>query len=488
MHAFSGRKAGPLWIAVLLLQGCGDDNGGNGSPDPLEVVSIEPADGAATVETGAQVLVTFNNELELTTVTSGTITVAAGGTPLPTAVSYDDVARQARITAPLVPGALYVATVTTNVSDVAGQTLAQDQQFTFTTRTWVSVGVEGVGNLTPDPSLVLEQGGVLHAAYRDGSDYDLRYAVCAANCTTAASWQAATVDATGGVGLAPSLALGAGGRIHVTYGDVSNGDFKYATCAASCNAAVNWETTVVDGNGSGGRSSLLVDGTGRLHVSYQDDAFDLRYATCAASCDVSANWTSATVDGGPGGTGATSSIGIDGTGRLHVTYKNTTDGELDYATCAAGCTTPANWQIGVVDAAGSSVGDFSSLKVDDAGTLHATYADQPNTNLKYGSCASNCAVTASWQITEIDSETSTAQSSLVVTSGGRLHVSYTQSATDDLRYATCAVDCAVTANWRTTTVDAADQVGFSPSLVVDATGRPRSLYYDTTNDALKYIE
>jgi hypothetical protein len=86
----------------------------------------------------------------------------------------------------------------------------------------------------------------------------------------------------------------------MAYRDVTNGDLKYATCAAGCATAGNWQALAVDVLGDVGRyTSLGVDGTGRVHVSYYDVTnSNLKYATCAASCATTGNWQAVTVDTG----------------------------------------------------------------------------------------------------------------------------------------------------------------------------------------------
>jgi hypothetical protein len=129
-------------------------------------------------------------------------------------------------------------------------------------------------------------------------------------------------------------------------------------------------------------TSLAVDASGRLHVSYYDFSNgDLKYATCAADCEAIANWETATVDAA-GSVGSYTSLAVDAGGRLHVSYFDGTNADLKYATCAADCALPANWQAATVDAAGN-VGAFTSLAVDASGRLHVSYRDDGNSNLKY---------------------------------------------------------------------------------------------------------
>jgi hypothetical protein len=144
--------------------------------------------------------------------------------------------------------------------------------------------VDAAGSVGLYTSLAVDASGRLHVSYYDGTNADLKYATCAADCALTANWQAATVDAAGNVGFYTSLAVDAGGRLHVSYYDGTNGELKYATCAAACELAANWQTVTVDADGLAGFfTSLAVDASGRLHVSYYDDFFgNLKYATCAA--------------------------------------------------------------------------------------------------------------------------------------------------------------------------------------------------------------
>jgi hypothetical protein len=79
-------------------------------------------------------------------------------------------------------------------------------------------------------------------------------------------------------GRATSLVRDSDGRLHISYHDEFSGILKYATCAVACDAATNWRVaTVDDALGVGYFNSLVVDPTGRLHVSYRRSVGDLKY-------------------------------------------------------------------------------------------------------------------------------------------------------------------------------------------------------------------
>ena len=58
----------------------------------------------------------------------------------------------------------------------------------------------------------------------------------------------------------------------------------------------------------------------------------------------------------------------------------------------------------------------------------------------------------------------------------------------DLKYATCAAQCALAASWQSTMVDSDRGVGRFNALVLGADGRVHLIYSDDLGGALKYTE
>ena len=412
---------------VAAALGCGDNGPGPGpGPDAIIVESTQPAAGATGVEAGATVRAYFNEALNPSTVTGATFTLSSGGTSLTSQVTYDAANKAAALSGPLLPGTTYDATVLTGIQDAGGRPLAAAHAWSFTTRTWQPVAVDQTGVVGTFTSLAVDGSGRVHVSYEDDTNGDLKYATCAASCTTAASWHTVTVDQVGSVGQEGSLAVDGDGRVHVSYFDLTNADLKYATCAASCTTATSWQTVAVDQAGDvGDYSSLAVDGDGRVHVSYLDFTnSDLKYATCAASCTTATNWQTVPVDQSGG---YDTSLGVDGNGRLHVSYLDPTNADLKYATCAASCTTATNWQTAVIDHSWN-VGYHTSLAVDGSGRVHVSYQDQTNYDLKYATCAASCTIATSWQTAVVDDHRQSGlvgwYTSLAVDGNGAVHVSY----------------------------------------------------------------
>jgi hypothetical protein len=258
------------------------------------------------------------------------------------------------------------------------------------------------------------------------------------------------LDQAGDVGWYTSLASGSDGRQHVTYTDFTNLDLKYATCASGCGSANNWTWGVIDKDGSVGQSnSVEVGSDGRRHVVYRDETNrDLKYATCAptANCVLAANWKKIRVDAHQdAGLGNALTLGADG--RKHVSYLRRRSGPvgetmaLRYATCSSGCAQAANW---------------TTVTVDEGPNSTAA----PDYFLA---------------------------TSIAIGRDGRRHISYLNAAGSDLRHATCLSNCTSPANWQKVTVDeGAWQIGFHSSLAVGTDGVVHVSYWDRPNADLLY--
>jgi hypothetical protein len=250
-----------------------------------------------------------------------------------------------------------------------------------------------------------------------------------------------------------------------------------------------WQATTVDTAGTVGfQSSVERDGAGRLHVTYADsyESWNFKYATCAVSCEIGGNWQRIAVDTA-GSVGQHSALAVEANGRLHTSYAHSGNEDLKYATCAANCASAASWQTVTLDGALTSVGTFTAIVVDATGRIHITYSDDTNGNLKYATCASGCATATNWQMATVDAGGMGVQAtSLAVQPNGRLHVAYYDFASRDLDYATCGGNCATPGNWQSVTVDAAGDVGRDASMAVDVTGRLHVSYYEYGDGNRKY--
>jgi Bacterial Ig-like domain len=115
-------------------------NGNNADTTAPTAISVTPADAATGVATADNVEVTFSEDVDSSTLTASTFTLLKQGatTPLEAQVSYDSATKKATLDpeADLEAGTTYTATVkggTSGVKDLAGNPLAQDKTWSFTT-------------------------------------------------------------------------------------------------------------------------------------------------------------------------------------------------------------------------------------------------------------------------------------------------------------------------------------------------------------------
>jgi hypothetical protein len=143
-----------MWFATLLLvvfmAGCGGSSGG-GSPgtSAATVSSTVPANLAPGVAINANIAVTFSEAMDASTITAATFTLKQGSTVVPGAVTYVGITATFNPTSNLAASTLYTATVTTGVKDLAGDVLASNYVWSFTTGTTADTTAPTVSSTIP---------------------------------------------------------------------------------------------------------------------------------------------------------------------------------------------------------------------------------------------------------------------------------------------------------------------------------------------------
>ncbi|MFP5415901.1 MAG: DUF4082 domain-containing protein [Actinomycetes bacterium] len=155
VYAYSSVPAFPAstwqganyWVDAVFTASLGPDT------TAPQVVQVSPADQATAVATDADVTAVFNEPLDPASVSSATVTLTGSGSdPVSSAVSYASSTRSVviRPTAPLAPQTSYTARLaggssSPRITDVAGNALASDRIWTFTT------GDAGACDSAPNP-------------------------------------------------------------------------------------------------------------------------------------------------------------------------------------------------------------------------------------------------------------------------------------------------------------------------------------------------
>ena len=104
------------------------------------VDSTIPADGATGVALNSTINATFSEVVSAATLTAGSFTVKQGSTPVAGAVTVVGTIATFKPASNLVSGTTYTATITTGVTDLAGNALAANKVWSFTTGTATATG------------------------------------------------------------------------------------------------------------------------------------------------------------------------------------------------------------------------------------------------------------------------------------------------------------------------------------------------------------
>lgn len=140
MHGTSkhGLMFGPWLLAAVLMvaaaAGCGSGSG-TSLPKPA-IVAMMPADGSTGVDLDTTVSVTFNEQMNQSTINPSTFSVSdPTGAVLSGEIAYDASTFTATFTpsASLAPNTTYTAAVSGGVANVANTTLGREVTWTFTT-------------------------------------------------------------------------------------------------------------------------------------------------------------------------------------------------------------------------------------------------------------------------------------------------------------------------------------------------------------------
>lgn len=100
-----------------------------------EVITTSPVDNATDVSTRTDINVTFSEVMDPETIniTTFTLETSAGSIPVAGVVTCTDTTATFNSTIPLLPGIEYIARLTIEVADLAGNTLLIEKEWSFTT-------------------------------------------------------------------------------------------------------------------------------------------------------------------------------------------------------------------------------------------------------------------------------------------------------------------------------------------------------------------
>lgn len=119
------------------------------------VVSTDPINGAVNVQMNKLLMATFSTAMDPLTINSSTYLLRQGNTLIGGSVTYSGMVGTFTPTIPLSPNTVYVATITTNSKDVAGNAMSSNYSWSFVTGTGIAptvISTDPANNATNVPT------------------------------------------------------------------------------------------------------------------------------------------------------------------------------------------------------------------------------------------------------------------------------------------------------------------------------------------------
>lgn len=283
---------------------------------------------------------------------------------------------------------------------------------------------------------------------------------------TSSSWEITSIDPDCNSYRSTSMIVDSSNNIHIVYPayDTGVGCLRYAT-----NTSGSWQiTTISSSESSLDIASMAIDSAGKLHICYiASSAYpgdSLKYLTNASGTWLKTILIDSNITGSD-----YSSIALDQSGKVHISYYNGGDHKLlRYLTNQSG-----TWLDTTISSYSGS--DISAIKnaivVDNNGNTHVCYLYQ--SRVMYTTNASG-----SWESTQLAYPASISQiQPIAVVDSGKVHIA-AQDASDHLIYITNK-----SGSWETTTVDAETAVGEYAAIAIDGSNAAHIAYYKRESDS-----
>lgn len=279
-----------------------------------------------------------------------------------------------------------------------------------------------IGQTFEDPALALDGAGTLHLIYakvfaNNNSDLLFRQR------RSGGGWSAPVVVTSGGrAGRDGSLAVGPSGSLHASshrYLSGSNNDIEYQQRSP----VGVWQRAELVSRGYG-RSSIDVDANGVVRVALINSTGELAFRKRLAN----GVWDPPEIVASNFQPSAPS-LAVDGPGVVHVAF-TVSGGSLQYGRRALGAPpTGGQWTLRTLDGRGGG----ASLRLDAAHRVHVAYADSRNQDIRY----ERQNALGVWQAAEIvDSMGPLGRYGVALDfSGSVAHVAYFDDSNLDLKYA-----------------------------------------------------
>lgn len=142
---------------VVLFSACSKDDFQETIGICPEVIATSPANGEISVALNRVITVTFNEEMNSSTINSSSFTIVDGTTSIPGVISYSGITASFTPTVNLVANKTYIGKLTTTLKDTRGNALQENFIWTFSTGTSLQPVVISTDPANNDTGVVLNK-------------------------------------------------------------------------------------------------------------------------------------------------------------------------------------------------------------------------------------------------------------------------------------------------------------------------------------------
>lgn len=169
------RVFSKMWFLMLLLvvfvSGCGGNGGESSDSIAPTVNSTNPAKSAAAVAVNSAMTATFSEAMLPSTIGAATFTLKQGTTAVSGAVTFTGVTAVFTPASNLAVSTEYTATITTGAKDLAGNAVASDYVWTFTTGTAADITAPAItGTINAGGATDVAINSKVGATFGEGMD------------------------------------------------------------------------------------------------------------------------------------------------------------------------------------------------------------------------------------------------------------------------------------------------------------------------------
>jgi hypothetical protein len=386
------------------------------------ILTRSPEHGAMDTALNTIVQIRFSEPVNPLTISADSVYLQRNDTTIQCALTYDDQLNIVTLTpvGDLQAGSTHTVIVTTDVTDLAGNAIESSQSWSFVTR-FSSWYTENTGKVQAIAStaITLDSTGRPHIGMTN-----IGHTLIDISRISADTWDEDQIFATQSVGFYQDMVIDSQNTRNYIY---------YRTDAKELTACTE---------------SILPGGGIRCAVLNPSDAQVDPLGVSIAVAEES--------DGS-----------VD---RVSVCYYDQNKMQLIFAT------EPSRWVSEIVDTDG---GEYPSLAVAPTGTSHISYYDSANGHLKYATRTPD----GSWSTQTIDNNENVGfGTAIALDTEGNPHISYLDDQNESLKYATRQPS----GEWLVETVEDGIRVGSSTDIAMDSSGLPHISFYDTENGHLMY--